>query len=286
MSGIAYDPSRAALYSPERRETLFEAGGSYSPTQWAVEAARLAYYRAEISNDETQRLADALARAGFGAPTLFIDGATFAFGAMHAADGSALVAFRGTQPDDIRHLATSLQAQQTPWSETGGRTHAGFSQAARGVLPRLSEWLATDGRQRSRLILAGHSLGGALATLAATVVCPDLLVTLGSPRVGDTDFVAALAHANALRLVDGCDVVTQLPPALSLYAHVGRVVYITCKDGTPVDEPTPTFIESDRIEGRAAYATEYAWQAGSVLIRDLADHAPINYARAYFRQAP
>ena len=282
MPPIPYDASRTALYAPERHETLFEQGRTHTPTQWAVEAARLAYYRAEESGAEHRRLAEALARAGFGAPALFQDDATFAFGCLHTGDGSALVAFRGTQPDEIRHLATNLQAQQTGWSESGGRVHAGFAGAARSVLPQVVDWLAGEARQHSRLILAGHSLGAALATLAATVLQPAMLVTLGSPRVGDADFVAALADLHVLRLVDGCDVVTQLPPALSFYAHAGAVSYIRCLDGVCMDDPSPSEIEADRIQGRARYAAEHAWRPGSVLLRELADHAPINYARGVF----
>ena len=282
MPTISYDASRAALYSPERHEALFEQGRNYTPTQWAIEASRLAYYRAETSEAELLRLTEALANAGFDAPTIFLEGATFAFGTLHAGDRSALIAFRGTQPDDIRHLATNLQAQQSVWSESGGRAHAGFAKAARAVMPQLSEWLAGEGGRRSRLILAGHSLGAALATLTATVLRPELLVTLGSPRVGDASFVAALAETNTVRLVDGCDVVTQLPPALSFYAHAGAVTYITCLEGRRVDDPAPPMIEADRIEGRARYATEHAWKPGAVLLRELADHAPINYARGFF----
>lgn len=282
MPLIPYDASRTALYSPERHETLFEQGCNCTPTQWAIEAARLAYYRAEESESEYARLAEALACAGFAAPALFRDAATYAVGSLHAADGSALIAFRGTQPDEIRHLATNLQAQQTDWTESGGRVHAGFAKAARSVLPQIADWLAGEGRGHSRLILAGHSLGAALATLAATVLKPALMVTVGSPRVGDADFVAALADSHIVRLVDGCDVVTQLPPALSFYAHAGAVTYITCVDGTCVDDPAPSLIEADRGLGRARYATEHAWKAGSVLLRELADHAPINYARAFF----
>jgi len=282
MPSIPYDASRTALYTPERHPTLFEPGCTYAPTQWAVEAARLAYYRAEESEAELLRLAGALAGAGFGAPTLFRDHATFAFGSLHAGDGSALVAFRGTQPDEIRHLATNLQAQQTDWSESGGRVHAGFAEAARSVLPQVRDWLRGAALQHSRLILAGHSLGAALATLAATVLQPAMLVTLGSPRVGDADFVSVLADLHVMRIVDGCDVVTQLPPALSFYAHAGAVSYIRCSDGVCVDDPSPSEIEADRIQGRARYAAEHAWRPGSVLLRELADHAPINYARAFF----
>jgi len=282
VSTIAYDASRTALYTPERQETLFERGSLYTPTQWAVEASRLAYYRAEQSESEEQRLAAALAQAGFGEPRLFLDAATFAFGTIHGGDGTALISFRGTQPDEIRHLVTNLQAQQLEWHESGGRVHAGFAKAARGVLPQVLDWLAGEARPRSRLILTGHSLGGALATLGASVLEPEMLITLGSPRVGDTEFVATLSHINVARLVDGCDVVTQLPPALSFYAHAGAVTYITCISGECVEDPAPTMIEADRVEGRARYASEHAWKAGSVLLRELADHAPINYARGFF----
>lgn len=281
MPSIPYDASRTALYTPERQPTLFEAGCSYTPAQWAVEAARLAYYRAEESEAEMRRLTEALACAGFGAPALFRDDATFAFGSLNA-DGSALIAFRGTQPDEIRHLATNLQAQQVDWSESGGRVHAGFAEAARSVLPQVNDWLGSAAGQHNRLILAGHSLGAALATLAATVLQPALLVTLGSPRVGDAVFVSALSELRVMRVVDGCDVVTQLPPALSFYAHVGAVSYIRCIDGLCVEDPSPSEIEADRIQGRARYAAEHAWRPGSVLLRELADHAPINYARAFF----
>ncbi|VTU18943.1 lipase family protein [Variovorax sp. RA8] len=283
MSGIPYEPGRTALYSPERSETLFEAGQRCTPAQWAIEASRLAYYRAEASDGERQRLADALARADFGLPTLMThaDSDSFAFAALHA-DGTALVSFRGTQPDEIRDLATNLQAHQVDWPESGGRVHAGFARAARAMMPMLREWLEEgEGAGRSTLILTGHSLGAALATLAATVLAPSLLATLGSPRVGNTAFVAPLAEVQVLRLVNGCDVVTQLPPALSLYAHAGPTSYISC-DGQCMHNPDVGFIESDRAKGRARYVVDHAWKRGAVLLRDLADHAPINYARAFF----
>lgn len=282
-SAIAYDPSRTALYSPERHATLFEPGRPCTPTQWAIEASRLAYYRAEASEAERQRLTEALARAGFGVPTLIThaDSHGFAFAALHA-DGTALVSFRGTQPDEIRDLATNLQAHQVDWPESGGRVHAGFARAARVLLPVLREWLEEgEGAGRSALLLTGHSLGASLATLSATVLAPSLLITLGSPRVGNTAFVAALAECEILRLVNGCDVITQLPPAFSLYAHAGPTHYISC-DGQCFDNPDVGFIESDRAQGRARYVIDHAWKRGAVLLRDLADHAPINYARAYF----
>ena len=284
-AAIAYDPSRTALYSPERHETFFAVGERYTRAQQAVEAARLAYYRAEESAVEHQRLAEALQRVGFGPPHLFVDQASgsVGFGSLHAGDNSALVAFRGTQPDEIRTIATDIKAHQVPWTETGGRVHAGFAGAARVMLPAVHDWLASGpGAGRAALVLTGHSLGAAIATLAATVLAPTLLVTIGSPRVGDAEFMRALDDVPMLRVVDGCDVVTQLPPALALYAHAGPATYIPCEEGAEiVTDPAATFVEADRIKARARYVVDHAWKKEAVLLRDLADHAPVNYVRRY-----
>src|SRR5438034_10705572 len=98
---MAYDASRRALLQPERGPTVFSAGRTPPGTEaLACEAARLAYVRAEESSADLQHLTAALAAAGYGAPTLFDHAGTDGqgYGALDA-DGSALLAFRGTQPD-------------------------------------------------------------------------------------------------------------------------------------------------------------------------------------------
>ena len=47
-------------------------------------------------------------------------------------------------------------------------------------------------------------------------------------------------------------------------------------------DPAPRFVWGDRLRARWRYLLRYAWRKGSVLIRDFADHAPINYARVFF----
>ena len=170
---IEYDSRRAALYTPERQETLFQRGQSYSPLQLAVEGARLAYYRAEKSEAEKTRLSEALARVDFGALTLFLDNKTGseAFVARRG-DGAALLAFRGTQPDDVTDLATDLRAYTVAWRESAGRVHAGFAAAGRALIPQIQEWAAATSIDASKMIITGHSLGAALATLACTVLRP------------------------------------------------------------------------------------------------------------------
>jgi hypothetical protein len=279
---IAYDPTRAALYTPERRETLFVDGATYTPVQIGIEAARLAYYRIEASVAERRRLATDLARASFAELEPFVHPATGseAFAAVRATDGTALVAFRGTRPDALRDLLTDVRATLTAWPESGGRVHAGFAAAARALLPAVRDWLGRTEHDASRTIFAGHSLGAALATLAASVIANGRLVTLGSPRVGDAAFVASL-RVPGVRLVGCCDGVTDLPPALGGYAHAGPRTYLT-RFGEQLENPSPDVVSADRLRAHWQYLCEHAWRRGAVLLRSLADHAPINYARVFW----
>jgi len=279
---LDYDPTRSALYTPEQRDSLFIRGHTYTPLQLAIEGARLAYYRVETSASERQRLAEALDRAGFGPPTIFAHAATGseAFGAIHSSDASALLAFRGTQPGSLEDLFTDARADFTGWPESAGRVHAGFAAAARALLPEVRAWLAANERAATQLILTGHSLGAALATLTASSVRASLLVTLGSPRVGDAAFARTI-KCPSVRLVHCCDLVTDLPPPVGGYVHVGWQTYLT-RGGDSLADPPAAIVRRDRFAARATYPFTYAWRRGAVLVRDLADHAPINYARSHF----
>ena len=75
----------------------------------------------------------------------------------------------------------------------------------------------------SIVIIIGHSLGGALATLAAVDLVPRLdirsiLITYGSPRVGNkqfSEYVDKNLHGLNLRVTLKNDVVTVIPPKSS-----------------------------------------------------------------------
>lgn len=281
---IEYNSSRIALYHPERQDTVFAIGTPYTAEQLAAEAARLAYFRAEDSLSERLRLTESLATVNFEPPTLFTDlsTGTEAFATQRHSDGVTLIAFRGTEPEDVSDLGTDLRANMVAWPESAGRVHAGFAAAARSVLPQLRKWMNEVKPDPGKLILTGHSLGAALATLIASVWPSAFVVTLGSPRVGDADFAGTLSQTNMLRFVNCCDIVTEVPPPLGGYVHVRARSYITA-NGERADNPTDDFIAKDRLQARADYILQYAWRIGSVLVRDLADHAPINYLRAIMR---
>jgi triacylglycerol lipase len=118
-----------------------------------------------------------------------------------------------------------------------GRVHEGFTKALEPVAARLDELVAQLKSRRVLLHVTGHSLGGALATLAALrfgrageAACPIHTVhTFGSPRVGDAAFVQAFEEqfaGRAYRFVNDEDLVTRVPPRAMNYDHVGGIVYI------------------------------------------------------------
>lgn len=160
-------------------------------------------------------------------------------------DETVLVAFRGTEPLNVKDWIIDARFSLVPGP--GGRVHRGFSESlARGGEKCLVRRLAGLAKPGRRLWLTGHSLGGALATLAAAELAAQGLgasvggvFTFGSPRVGDQGFATAYDAAlrdRTWRLVNEDDFVAHLPPLLPEgaspklaewsaafhYRHVGR----------------------------------------------------------------
>lgn len=282
MRSIPYDPSLDALNSPGLRPTVLTADGSYGIDGLCAEFARLAYIRYENGEAERQQLEQALALVGFegAVPFNFAGDDTHGFGAVRHSDGLAILAFRGTDPQSLSDIATDLTFNKTAWTESAGQVHAGFAGAARGLREAVDTWLNETGPTRTQLVLTGHSLGAAIATLFASICKPNALVTIGSPRVGDATFVATLNAVHITRYVDCCDLITELPPpAISGYVHAGESNYIT-RDGELAPHADDAFVQADRSAARDDYLLNCAWRVGNVMVRDLADHAPINYVRS------
>lgn len=279
---IEYDASLEALIRPGRRPTVLGAGGMPSLHGLASEAARLAYVQAEASLAERARLDDALDRAGFGPASCLFDVRTggYAYGARKKEGGLALVAFRGTEPNDLRDFMTDLQVRPSRWK--GVQVHTGFLDSALALEGSVQDWLARHRAGNDELILCGHSLGAALATLFALLVEPTHVVTIGSPRVGDADFVQALPPGAVTRIVNCCDVIPTLPPKLPAYRHAGQLHYID-KDGSMHVDAEPAFMLKDQAQGQA----EFTWRnlasanLGALPARALSDHSPINYVRVF-----
>jgi hypothetical protein len=288
MRRIPYSPAKADLFHPARRGEFFQNGAPAGEVALCAELCRLAYSRPEPAFHLDQpMITAALGRIGFTATCFDSNSADDGRG-THAilaqrddpAAGTPLtvIAFRGTDADDHIDIVDDADVMQVDW-QRGGRVHRGFARALDGLLENLQEAL---GAVSGRVLFTGHSLGAAMATLLASVHHPDALYTFGSPRVGDTDFVATLAGVQGRRFVDCCDVVTRVPPVVfgrHDYVHYGDPHYID-RNGTVLMSPGDGEMEADRLRAATQYLLDYAWRSGNVGVRELADHTPINYLYA------
>lgn len=196
----------------------------------------------------------------------------------------AVLAFRGTQafkPGDS--LSKFGEIASDYWTDgrfakraaaEGGWMHGGFADSADELFDVLrgTGLLATS----RRWWICGHSLGGALAVLAAARLREradqDIaaVISFGQPKVGDASFVSRLDDLPMCRIVHGCDVVPSLPPAAFGFAHTSREHVI--EPARRANYPQAVF------EQIAGYAQRWRQGLGALTPIALLDHAPIYYA--------
>mmetsp|Transcript_67803 Transcript_67803/g.175627 ORF Transcript_67803/g.175627 Transcript_67803/m.175627 type:complete len:553 (+) Transcript_67803:77-1735(+) len=115
----------------------------------------------------------------------------------------AVVVFRGTQMTSMKNWQVDADLIRTKLELGDGfgatEVHEGFLNSLKRVLPRVKKWLnGYFGGLYSGIpddwtvLFTGHSLGGALATLAATLAeleqwdqRPNAVVVFGAPRIAD-----------------------------------------------------------------------------------------------------
>lgn len=167
---------------------------------------------------------------------------------------SALV-FRGTE-QKIKDFVTDLRIGPTPLLEDGIAVHEGFRIALDSIWPDIQQAL---NEMDSPIFFTGHSLGGALATVAAARWTPQALYTFGSPRVGNAAFVETLRDVPTYRIVDDWDLVPIVPPETLGFEHVGELIQL--------HERQVRFSINPFAWLRLAFSPA----------KPLADHAPVNY---------
>lgn len=150
-------------------------------------------------------------------------------------EANNIIVFRGTS-NPLEWIA-NFQARQSNYGQVGGvqgKVHTGFL--------RLYDQIATQVRNVADrfnsdvpCFIAGHSLGGALATLATA----DLgqgnralkkqlqLYSYAAPRVGDLEFARSFSTIlpNSFRVINFADLVPMVPPSRfrdEQYFHVGQ----------------------------------------------------------------
>ncbi len=143
------------------------------------------------------------------------------FGFLITSDQASILAFRGS--DSAEDWVSDFIAQQVSYRpvKNAGQTHKGFTDiymSARSQIHQLIHEVPAD----RPLFLTGHSLGGALATLAAldisqnTAFQSPIVYTFGAPRVGDPNFVRAYNYSVTThwRIQNEYDIVPHLPPLI------------------------------------------------------------------------
>ncbi len=213
----------------------------------------------------------------------------------------AVVSLRGTEIDNFRGALTDWMRnfELLPVSDdSGGRVHEGFKRDIKAVWQQLREHLQPLLESGTRTLwITGHSLGAALATLAAERAARDGqfavrgVYTYGSSRVGDDGFKQAYAtrglDARTYRFVNNVDVVPKLPP-VDFYKHVGQLKFID-RDGhlrldmtDEADAIEPDLLKRLRGKGRALLENLF----GLTIPAPFANHAPIYYATRIWNNVP
>lgn len=125
------------------------------------------------------------------------------------------LAFRGTESNSIKDIKSDVDASLTG-CESGGRIHRGFDQAFDKVATHVQAAINNLEYSGLPLFITGHSLGGALATIATKKLVHSggiaACYTFGAPRVGDEDWIHSIKDP-IYRIVNSADCVTMLPPA-------------------------------------------------------------------------
>ena len=117
--------------------------------------------------------------------------------------------------------------------------HRGFKvNAYRSLAKLVCEYEALDPKRT--LVLAGHSLGGATATLIADLLWESgnkniALVTAGSPRPGGRRLKRRIKDLEHYRFVHGNDIVPTTPPWLAGYVHTHPVIKLEDANDTRFD---------------------------------------------------
>ena len=137
-------------------------------------------------------------------------------------DGIHVLSFRGTEVTEPSDILADLKAGKNI-EPVGGKIHVGFKGEINKLWPTIQKSVANI----DSLYVTGHSLGAAMATIAAGRMQSKVLalVTFGSPRVGNKQYVNSLTVTH-YRVQNNCDDVTKVPFKLMGFAHHGTHKYL------------------------------------------------------------
>lgn len=133
-----------------------------------------------------------------------------------------VLSFRGTEVTEPSDVLADLKVRKNAEASLG-LVHRGFKKE----IDKLWSLIINASADIDRLSVTGHSLGAAMATIAASRIQSkvEALVTFGSPRVGTKEFVNNLAVTH-YRVQNNCDDVTKVPFLFLGFRHHGTHVYM------------------------------------------------------------
>lgn len=256
-------PGLATDFFARRRVGAFDPltrAWSEANAVWLMELSRLVY-RHDVEEDPSPPMpqrSSYLASNGFRQRAFFQDAGTGTVAFLVESTTTptfAVLAFRGTEVN-IKDYVTDLKVGKPPLDSSDVVVHEGFKLALDSVWDAVAAELA---KLTCPVFFTGHSLGAALATLAAARHAPAAVYTFGSPYVGDKEFVESLVGVPVFRCKDDIDIVTVVPPEEWGFRHVGELHHFL--------KPKRPFSFNP--------ADWWAWIKEPP--RFLADHTPINY---------
>jgi len=283
-----FRPNEGYPYFQHADRYPFDAGSThFSPVNaaWLADCALLVYLR------EGTQVAERLEGTGLSGVCLGFERPGAQAFVAHS-DDWAVVSFRGTEVREWQDVVASALFKLVPRPPHEGNIHLGFHRALESIWPEIEEVLSDiQGGRRTPVPVwfTGHSLGAAMATLAADAYeGARALYTFGSPRVGDKRFRRGLA-VNAYRIVNDNDGITSVPPGppLSPYRHVGDLKYLD-GDGNLSDDPRSWTRFKGGLTGHLralqdAVGDFIRGDLDQVEFDQLSDHSPTLYASALWQ---
>jgi triacylglycerol lipase len=141
---------------------------------------------------------------------------------LKGSDNTHVLSFRGTEVTEPSDILADLKAGKNI-EAIGGKIHVGFKGEINKLWPAIEKAVSNI----DSLYVAGHSLGAAMATIAAGRMQSKVLalITFGSPRVGNKEYVNSLTVKH-YRVQNNCDDVTKVPFLLMGFKHHGTHIYM------------------------------------------------------------
>ena len=124
-----------------------------------------------------------------------------------------IVVFRGTEPTSWEDIKADVQFRKV------GGIHRGFKAALDDIWDNLYAHYEKNATGK-QLLVTGHSLGAALATLYSHRICDSnsACYTFGSPRTGTPKQTKKMVFS-AYRFRNNNDIVTKVPPEFLGFSH-------------------------------------------------------------------